>query len=214
MTFVPAADTWAVTLRFTATGLRPKTMNFHVLNNGGTMSSVGANLLAAAIESWAESTYDATYGTGLNLSNIQVRDASQQNGVVVDFNTDIPGTIADNGLPGNVAFAISLRTGLAGKSFRGRMYHPWLGEADVTGNSLSSTRADAIRDAWTALDAALQPSDWLISVVSKYSNGAPRVNALVTPIVGFTYTDLNVDTQRRHESANFMGDGVAGTQIT
>lgn len=197
MAFIPIVDTWAVTLRFTATGLRPKTMNFHVFDNNGVMTPTAANLLAAAIESWGEATYDATYGSGLNLSNIQVRDMSLENGTVVDFSTDIPGTIVDNGLPGNVAFCVSLRTGKAGKSYRGRMYHPWLGESDVTGNSLSSTRADAIIAAWETLDAALAASDWDVVVVSKYTNGAPRASGIKTRVSAYMYTDLNVDTQRR-----------------
>jgi len=197
MAFIPLPDCWGVTLRFTATGLRPKTMNFTVLDNAFNGSGVSANLLAAAVESWGEATYDGTYGTGLNMSNIQVRDLSQQNGVVVDFNTDIPGTLATTGLPGNVAFCISLRTGFAGKSYRGRMYHPWLAEEDVTGNSLSSTRADAIVAAWETLNTSLGASDWQIAVGSKYTNGAARVTGVATPVSAFLYVDLNVDTQRR-----------------
>jgi hypothetical protein len=77
------------------------------------------------------------------------------------------------------------------------MYHPWLGEGDVTGNSLSSTRADAIISAWETLDATLAASGWQIVVASKYTNGAPRVSAVKTRVTAYMYTDLNVDTQRR-----------------
>ena len=65
MGFVPAEETWGVTLRFTATGLRPKTMNFVVRDDNWTGTSTSAGLLAAAIETWADAEYDPTYGTGL-----------------------------------------------------------------------------------------------------------------------------------------------------
>lgn len=197
MAFIPIPDTWAVTLRFTATGLRPKTMNFHVLDANFNGSTTQANLLAGHIVNWVQSDYDATYGPGLDISNIQVRDASLQNGVVVDFGTALPGTHAGTGMPSNIALCVSLRTGFAGKSFRGRMYHPWLSEADVTGNSISSAARDLIVDAWETLRGTLSTSDWSLVVASKYTNGAPRVIGLTTPVTSIITTDLNVDTQRR-----------------
>ena len=197
MAFIPVPESWAVTIRFTATGLRPKTMNFHVLDNNFNGSSVSANLLAAAVETWVAAEYAPTYGPGLIVSNIQVRDASQQNGVVVDFGVNEPGTNAGTGLPGNVAFAVSLRTGFAGKSYRGRMYHPWLSEQDVTGNSFAQAAADTIITAWETLNTTLGASDWQIAVASKYTNGAPRPAGVATPVSAFIYTDLNVYTQRR-----------------
>jgi len=197
MAFIPVPECWQVVMRFTATGLRPKTMGFHVRDEIADMSASRAGFIAAEVGAWAAADLAPTYGTGLTMSNVQVRDLSTNTGVVVDYGTTVAGTHAGNGMPGNVAFCISFRTGYAGKSNRGRVYHPWLSEADVTGNSLSSTQANEIVDAWVSLKGIMNTIDCTMVVVSKYTNGAPRVTGTYRTITDFIYVDLNVDTQRR-----------------
>lgn len=197
MAFIEVPDVWSVVMRFTATGLRPKTMGFHVQDGLFDDSTTRASVIAAEVDAWADAHLAASYGAGLALTNIQVRSLSSQNGTVYDYAADTPGENAGAGMPGNVAFAISFRTGRAGKSYRGRVYHPWLSESEVTGNSLSQTRADALVAAWETLDASLALLDCYIGVVSLRSNKQWREQGIITRVTSYIWTDLNVDTQRR-----------------
>jgi len=197
MAFIEVADTWQITMRFTASGLRPKTMGFYVRDEAYSQSVTRASLIASEVAGWASAELTPLYGAGLTLSNINVRDLSTEFSISYDLTTNIPGTNVQAGLPANVAFAISFRTGFAGRSYRGRVYHPWLGETDVSGNYLTVGTADDLVAAWEALDAQLLALDLLMVVVSRYANGAPRTAGITTRIQEYTYTDLNVDTQRR-----------------
>lgn len=102
----------------------------------------------------------------------------------------IPGTIAQDSMPGSVAFCVRLRSALAGKRTRGRKYFAGLGEADVTGNSLLGARADGIVSAITTLIDNLIVAGFPMQIVS-------FAGATSVPVVSASYFDLFVDSQRR-----------------
>jgi len=95
-----------------------------------------------------------------------------------------------DGLPGNVAFCVSLKTALSGRQFRGRKYFCGLGEGDVTGNLFDATQAGQILTGCTDLMNALNVSGSPLSVFS------PTGLTLV-PVTSVTAVDFFVDSQRR-----------------
>ena len=112
----------------------------------------------------------------------------------------IGGTLAGIGLPGNVTFTLSFRTPNRGRSGRGRNYWPLLAEADVTGNFLSTTRRNALIGVYNRLISG-PPTGWEWGVLSRYTNGAPRVNGLFIPITHVIAVDDAIDSQRRRLAA-------------
>lgn len=122
------------------------------------------------------------------------------------------GSAAGDPEPNNVALAIKKLTGLSGRSFRGRVFHPCLS----TGQVLTSTRvtdafAADIVDRYGDFLAGIVASaaDWIHVVVSKYSGmenvvidgrykrrPIPRTEGVTTPVTGFS-TDGFLDSQRR-----------------
>ena len=110
------------------------------------------------------------------------------------------GDLSANPLPGNVCFCVSLRTGIRGRSFRGRIYLSGLTEPDVTNNlvdgALVLNYVSGLDDLRTSMLGAGFP--WV--VVSRISGGVPRVSGVVTTISAVVAVDNRVDTQRRRLS--------------
>jgi len=99
--------------------------------------------------------------------------------------------------PNNVTLAISFRTGLTGRSARGRNFWPGLVASTVTDNEVSAVAANQIAGWYEA--SFLPPggiSDWTWVVISRFSGGAPRVSGIVTPITQVVIVDTVVDSQR------------------
>lgn len=108
-----------------------------------------------------------------------------------------PGESTSPPLPNSVSVVMSLRTGLAGRSFRGRNYVPGLAEDAIAGNTVNSTMIAALIEVWNALRLASGDPGWQNVVVSRFSNNAPRVTGVTTPITSVVVFDDQVDNQRR-----------------
>lgn len=100
------------------------------------------------------------------------------------------GDQAQDGEPGCVAFCVSLRTAVSGRSTRGRKYFCGLGKGDVLGNEYNDSRVDDIVAAVNTLIGTLD------------GNGTPMVVfsptlSVITPVLTASAVDRNVDAQRR-----------------
>lgn len=114
------------------------------------------------------------------------------------FPSNSTGALVSPQLPNNVTISVARKTGLTGRSNRGRLYWPGLTEGDVVGNELSSTRATAILAALSAIQANVEgPGNFLMAVISRYTGGALRPTAIALPIASWTVVDRTVDSQRR-----------------
>jgi len=108
------------------------------------------------------------------------------------------GGVSSPDLPNNATIAIARKSGLAGRSFRGRIFWQALSAAQVTtANNLSSAVGLDIIDAINAVDAAAVLLDWTPVIVSFFTGGAPRVAGVTTPITSWSLTNLVLDGQRR-----------------
>lgn len=97
----------------------------------------------------------------------------------------------------NVTIAVSFRTGLGGRSRRGRNYWVGLLEANVNNNRLDSSVRTAILGYYSGMigDEAVAPG-WRWGVYSRFSNKTPRLTGLFTPITSVVFTNDVVDSQR------------------
>lgn len=92
--------------------------------------------------------------------------------------------------PGNVALCVSLRSGLAGRRFRGRKFFSGIPEQSTANNAIDAALCDAVLEGINTMIATL------------IANGTPLV---VVSLVGLTSvaittaicTDFFVDSQRR-----------------
>lgn len=108
-------------------------------------------------------------------------------------------------VPNNCALAVSFRTALRGRSFRGRNYVAGLAEADVNRSHVDATLVTQIEAAYNALVTAFGDAPvgaaWV--VVSRFSGvdvnhkPIPRTTGVTTPITSAHIVDDVIDSQRR-----------------
>lgn len=115
----------------------------------------------------------------------------------------LPGTLMNGGsaalaLPNNVAYCLTKRTGVRGRSFRGRMYVPGIPN-DVldTPSTVSVAFQTSMVAAAAGLLADMVTGGFPPVVVSWVNAGAQRTEGVATPIISLGPSDLVLDSQRR-----------------
>lgn len=162
--------------------------------------NVGLDFLAENVGLWVENTYRAFISEAVDFTEVVatalVADIAPQGRYV--FAATINGQFADaNPLPGNVSACISFRTGLAGRSARGRNYVYGVPDTQVSQNNLSETWQDGIITAWQTLRALYLANSFQHVVYSQFTGGNPRPTGLATPVTNYLFVDGVVDSQRR-----------------
>lgn len=198
MPFVPAANTLLAELRYTYGSVKMEN-TLYFQGSAGVTPALGITLGNALI-SWWNAHFKAPSPTAFSLVEVHVTDLSTQTSFTESVTTGLPsaGSSTVDGLPFNVAFCISFRTANRGRSGRGRNYVAGLTEADTQYSTIISTRRAAIVSAYLLLVGAgtfVAGLQWV--VVSRFSGGAPRLNALVQPITTAFAVDDITDSQRR-----------------
>jgi len=203
MPFVPVPDVIEVDVNYTLDGqIVQNTMYFH--------SSTGWD--ASSISTWLSDMKDLIasdlmpfLSSALELFELvgKLLDAASSISATFGAFTPVSGSDINSMLPNNSTYTISFRTGLSGRSFRGRNYIPGLTSGSVSGNVIDSTTRTGILDFYTTLRALAISSGYEMVVVSRFSgvdvNGdpIPRVTGLATEILSFGTADFTVDSQRR-----------------
>lgn len=100
---------------------------------------------------------------------------------------------------GAQALCVTLRTGMTGRSGRGRIFIVGATRNATDLNYAITTQAEAIEEGLRLLrnDIFALPgaNEWC--VLSKYHNGAPREAGLLTPITSVQLRNYRLDSQRR-----------------
>lgn len=97
---------------------------------------------------------------------------------------------ANQGMPGNVALCVSLRTALAGRRFRGRKYFSGIPTPEVEANTVTEGFAEGVVAECQNLIDALFTNGTPLSVLS-------YVGPTIVPVITALVTDRYVDSQRR-----------------
>lgn len=196
MAFVPAPGVCQVDL-IQSQGGAP-IVNSIYIRKTTAWTETDQGLLRAAIQTWWVNTHRANLSNDIALTAIRTRDLSVQDGVTVtqQLATPSPGTRPVDAAPNNVALVTSLRTGLAGRSRRGRLYLAGIGEDEVGQVIIDPARTAAIGSSMTALATTISAQGWDWVVISRFLNGVARVTALVTQILTII-TNSGLDSQRR-----------------
>lgn len=173
-------------------------INVYTINNP---SAVGinqalANTLGAAIKGFFSSSGFASHVANLvNLNRIGLRDISVANQAeYFDISAVQPGTGAFDLLPLQTALCVTLRTALAGRSYRGRTYLFGLHKnEDAQGGTINSAARTAAVAYVNGIGSALTSSNLQLAVGS-------RTHTLATPVTNVVSRDANWCAQRRRRS--------------
>jgi hypothetical protein len=115
------------------------------------------------------------------------------------LNPPVAGRRGGDGLPPQACFCVTHITGLVGRANRGRTYFGMISEADAGNGFIDSARANGFRNGLVAVRNAMLALQWVHVVVSRVRNKTRLQVALTVPVIGYKYTDLIIDTQRRRQ---------------
>lgn len=170
---------------------------------GAGITQAAANSLGAAVKTAMTSTgYHGWISNLVALQTVGLRNINTANQVeFLDTGAAVVGTDVSNALPPQVALCVTLRTALAGRSFRGRTFLPGFAEAtsDVNGRANSAT-GDAALAFVQAIMAACSAASLPMAIISRprpAEGTVPAYAGNVTNVTAAVVRDLVWDTQRR-----------------
>jgi hypothetical protein len=219
MAFIPILNTAQVSLQFAQSDGSFAENVFYVKRTSAWTSAELATMCAAFI-AWfgtgdGSHSYKSLLANDTSLVEVSARDLTTAGSDVVNDSAGLPitGTSENATFLLGTTFAITHRTGLAGRSQRGRTFMVGLPIGDIdpeSTNVILTAYATFAVDALTALIAAVTAADaactWVVA--SRYSGvdsggkPIPRAAGVVTNITSVGYHNLIVDFQRRRAPAH------------
>lgn len=199
MAFIPVPDVALCRVSGRIDGqLTINTLYFEI--SGGGITPVNLADLAAAVDSWASGSLAPLLSEDWTYERTDAIDLTTQTGFVSTFASPVVGGVEGEAAPNNVACCISIRTGNAGRSFRGRNFVPGIPNSVITLNTLDAGFRTGLLSAYGELvGAGTFLAGWQFGVVSRYTAGAPRATGVISPVTGLTIVGQWVRSMRSRE---------------
>lgn len=197
MAYIPALDTVKVVLNQLFGNQALANILYFLHASGWSEATMEA--LADDIIAWWTTEVAPLVSGSLSLVGVDVTDLSSATAptISVPVSPAETGQSAGSVKPGNAAAVCSFRTANRGRSGRGRNYVPGLDSNWGTSvTDITSASAANLVAAYEAL-ADVELANSCTHVVASFQTaGAPRVSALLQPIVTYV-VDTAIDSQRR-----------------
>jgi hypothetical protein len=163
-------------------------------------ASTSLDALTSQFLNWVSTVFVNLVHTGYQVDFVQAVDQSVDGGAqsILPPGSALHGSKGGLLLPNNVAYCVSFRTGLTGRSNRGRNYVPAISDADLNGpNHVTSTFRGQVVSGYQDLlpGGAITVGNW--AVASRFHNKLPRTVGVATPINAVLTVDDVLDSQRR-----------------
>lgn len=209
MAFIPVTNTAEITMEWQ---LRDSDIAQNVwgVKNTAAWDASSLTTMANAFLTWWHTTfgsdsYQSHQGPGTIMIDCIARDLTTQTSPVItvtNAHTPDNGTDSSGDLQNGLTKAFTARSGLSGRSQRGRTFVVGLASntIDTGDNNLINTgTADSFVLILNGLIAAVPAaiSTCSLVVISRFHNGAPRSSGVTTPILSYGYKDRYYDFQRR-----------------
>lgn len=160
--------------------------------------------VAGFVDSWVQANYIGPLSGAITYNGLTVKSLVNQFDFIYEFPV-IPPVVGGGGggvMPNEVALCMSLRSGLTGRSTRGRVYVPGIPSTVVTGNVINSTFTSAMLTAWNALIPLATSAGFPWCVLSRETNNTVRTTGVLFEITSVILVDDIVDSQRRRKPGN------------
>jgi hypothetical protein len=197
--FIPVPNTASVELIWSVGSLLSENI-IHV-TKGSAYSLSDLVAVRTIVDNWDNATWKPQRSASAFLTRIRSRGLDSASGALDDYQLPAAraGTAGGQICTPSVAFVLKLTTALAGRSYRGRLYIGNLVTPSLTANStaLAQATADAQVTCWNTLKTNLAAGGHTLTVVSLRQNKNWRLVGAATPVTGISYSDLNLDSQRR-----------------
>jgi hypothetical protein len=198
MAFQPVPDTARFAIVHQS-GVGDSVVNVLYFRRGGTWGLPDLENAAQQLATvWVNDIMPHLSGE-VSLRRVQARGERVQDDVSFEFvlPTAVSGGRAGEAVPFQCAFCVTHLTGLIGRSNRGRTYFGYLSELDNNNGLLDAVRANALRNGLASVRNIMSTAGWTHVVVSRVRNKVRLSTAVTVPVIGYKYTDLIIDTQRR-----------------
>jgi len=202
MPFVPSATEVQVTIEGLVDNCETLNDLYFSLPGGYILSDIDS--LLANLANWVELSFAPLLSNNWTALAVHGRALNVPAGFIVDRSAVFPGGVANEAAPNNVAACVSFRTGIAGRSFRGRNYIPAIPNSVVTLNTMDSTFMTDVLTAYLLFlpGGGALPGGWIWGVESRFSgvdslgHPIPRSAGVFTPIVNALFTSNKVKSMR------------------
>lgn len=155
---------------------------------------------AIALKNWVDTYYRAVFPPQTSLVQVQVRKYDPAAPLAQDYAVSpvLLGTRGTVSEAANVTSTLSLRSGLAGRAYRGRIYVPGLSESDVAQNDqLASSLVSLLTTAAVQLVTSVGTFNGSQPVVFHRPLPVPKpLDNTFTPINSYVIENI-VDSQRK-----------------
>jgi hypothetical protein len=192
-----------VAMRYIVDGL-PMFNVFNVLCSGAA-SAGDLTAIAGAVQLWWNNEFRACLSGAQSWidATLYALDGPGSPVLVYSNTGTLTGSLAGGIYPPNVSICVSFRTGLSGRSYRGRLYFPGMPNvAPVSGGFTDAGSIAFWLPRMQALRTRLITAGYQLCIVSLYSgknldgSKKPRLVGLATPVTT-VLMDRRVDSQRR-----------------
>lgn len=196
MAFQPAPDIVEVVIHATL-NTKPVANVLH-FKSIGAYDQVKLDNLVDDVHANVDGTYQQLINSAVSLTEITGRGLSS----IIDISSAQSisvgvGTATLVALPPNQSFVATLRTGLTGRSARGRFYaFPSSSFWQDSNTSLSVDYATALATMLTNIKNGSLALGWLWCVLSRRSAGVLRATAIGTPITDVDIRNRTIDSMR------------------
>lgn len=196
MAFQSVPNTVEIVLNFLQSG-KPAVNVLHAYRSAG-YDQAQLDGIAAAMDALVSSNLLPEMTPTQSYVGITVKGLTNSSDLS-SSNSDHAGTGAEMAvaLPGNVSLCLTLRTGLTGRSARGRIYTLSPHDTDMaTPDTVLTVYRDAIVAAYQSLLDRLLLIGWTPVVVSRFHDKVQRPVGVVYPITQLVARNTRVDSQR------------------
>lgn len=209
MAFIPVTNCAEITMQYSVYD-SDLAENVWGVQNTGAWTATSLAAVAAVFNTWNDtavsghSPYEARDSNTI-LVQTTARDLTTQTSpvVVVPYGgAHGAGGDTSGQIPQGITKAFTARSGLSGRSQRGRTFVVGLAADSLNAADKNLIAASTLADyvLWfDALIAAVHAANaaWTLVVISRAHNGAPRSPGITTPITSYGYANSFVDYQRR-----------------
>lgn len=197
MAFIPADEVMRAAFVFVDAQGNEAVNVQHFKGNDAPVTNTLMTALASVIEDWATEDWVDAASSQWRFDRVEIRDLTVEDGIYLTHSINVVGGVLVDPLPSSDTIAISLRTGMTGRSNRGRLYHVGLPETLAEGDYVTLAGAVTLANTYNALRSKLLAEDFRWGVVSYVNNGVPRTEGAFRVYTQVLLTDRKIDRQNR-----------------
>lgn len=182
MSFIPVPNGRKATFNYSLNGIPVANVLYFEKVGAATLENLETDA-EAIINSW-EVQIMPLLSNRLSFNSLELRDATNESGLVVIETDSLPATGGvDSVVANNVAMTVTLQTGFAGRSYRGRTYLPGIPTLVYQNQLFTTVFTAAVQTAYENFWEAMETAGLTLGVASFQNGGLPRSEAELTPVI-------------------------------